>query len=118
VAGKRLLAKDVPAALAKGGPTTRAAAAAPRFAIGDKVRAKNIHPQTHTRLPRYLRGHFGEVVLLHGTHVFPDSNAHGKGEAPQPLYTVRFSAHEIWGEARNLRDQVSADLWESYLDPA
>jgi nitrile hydratase beta subunit len=118
VAGKLLLAKDVPAALAKGGPTTRAAAAAPRFAIGDKVRAKNIHPQTHTRLPRYLRGHFGEVVLLHGTHVFPDSNAHGKGEAPQPLYTVRFSAHEIWGEARNLRDQVSADLWESYLDPA
>jgi nitrile hydratase len=117
VAGK-LLAKDVAAALARGSPTTRAATAAPRFAIGDKVRAKNIHPQTHTRLPRYLRGHVGEVVLLHGIHVFPDANAHGKGDMPLPLYTVRFSAREIWGEARNPRDAVSANLWESYLDAA
>jgi len=118
VVGKLLLAKDVPAVLAKGGPTTRPAATPPRFKVGDKVRTKNIHPQTHTRLPRYLRGHVGEIALLHGTHVFPDSNAHGKGEEPQPLYTVRFSAREIWGEARNPRDAVSADLWEPYLEPA
>jgi nitrile hydratase beta subunit len=117
VAGK-LLAKNVAAALAKGGPTTRPATAEPRFKPGDKVRTKNIHPVTHTRLPRYLRGHVGEIALLHGTHVFPDTNAHGKGEAPQPLYTVRFKARDIWGAARNPRDEVSADLWESYLDPA
>ncbi|MGE0237716.1 MAG: nitrile hydratase subunit beta [Parvibaculaceae bacterium] len=117
VAGK-LMAKNVPAVLAKGGPTTRPSTAPPRFAPGDKVRTRNIHPETHTRLPRYLRGHVGEVVLLHGTHVFPDTNAHGRGEAPQPLYTVRFQAHDIWGAARHPRDAVSADLWESYLDPA
>jgi nitrile hydratase len=117
VAGK-LMAADVPAVMAKGGPTTRPAAAPARFAPGDRVRARNIHPVAHTRLPRYLRGHVGEVVLLHGTHVFPDSNAEGKGEAPQPLYTVRFPAREIWGESRHPRDAVSADLWESYLDPA
>ena len=117
VAGK-LMAEYVSAALAKGGPTTRPATAPPRFALGDKVRTRNIHPATHTRLPRYLRGHVGEIALLHGTHVFPDSNAHAKGEAPQPLYTVRFSAREIWGEARHPRDTVSADLWESYLEPA
>ncbi len=116
--GGKLWAKDVPAVLAKGGPTTRPGTAPPRFAVGDKVRTKNIHPATHTRLPRYLRGHAGEIVLLHGTHVFPDTNAHGKGEHPQSLYTVRFSARDIWGEARHPRDTICADLWESYLDPA
>jgi len=116
VAGK-LFAKDVATALAKGGPTSRDETT-PRFKPGDKVRTKNMHPTTHTRLPRYLRGHEGEIVRLHGTHVFPDTNAHGKGEHPQALYTVRFSARDIWGEARHKRDTVSADLWESYLDPA
>ncbi|TMJ37622.1 MAG: nitrile hydratase subunit beta, partial [Alphaproteobacteria bacterium] len=101
VAGK-LFAKDVATALAKGGPTSR----------------ENMHPTTHTRLPRYLRGHEGEIMRLHGTHIFPDTNAHGKGEHPQALYTVRFSTHDIWGEPRHPRDTVSADLWESYLDPA
>jgi nitrile hydratase beta subunit len=116
VAGK-LFAKDVSTALAKGGPTTRPATA-PHYAVGDKVRTKNMHPVTHTRLPRYLRGHEGEIARLHGTHVFPDTNAHGKGEHPQALYTVRFAARDVWGEARHPRDTVSADLWESYLDPA
>lgn len=117
VAGK-LWAKDVPAVLAKGGPTSRPATAAPRFKKGDKVRTRNMHPVTHTRLPRYLRGHDGEIVQLHGSHVFPDSNAHGQGENPQALYTVRFSARAIWGAARHPHDTVSADLWESYLEPA
>jgi nitrile hydratase len=117
VAGK-LLAENVPTALAKGGPTTRPAATTPRFTVGDKVRTKNMHPTSHTRLPRYLRGRQGEIVRLHGTHVFPDTNAHEKGEHPQALYTVQFSARDIWGEARHPRDAVSADLWESYLDPA
>ena len=116
VAGK-LFAKDVATALAKGGPTSRPDTA-PRFKPGDKVRTKNMHLTTHTRLPRYLRGHEGEIMRLHGTHVFPDTNAHGKGEHPQALYTVGFSARDIWGQARHPRDTVSADLWESYLDPA
>jgi nitrile hydratase len=116
VAGK-LLAKDVAAALAKGGPTNRPDKV-PRYKVGDKVRTRNIHPVTHTRLPRYLRGHVGEIALLHGTHVFPDTNAHGKGEEPQPLYAVRFRARDIWGDARHPRDEISADLWEPYLEPA
>src|SRR5690349_16088321 len=73
VAGK-LLGKDVATALAKGGPTSRPDAA-PRYELGDKVRTRNMHPVAHTRLPRYLRGHLGEIAHLHGTHVFPDSNA-------------------------------------------
>ena len=70
----------------------------------------------HHRLPRYIRGHFGEIILYHGAHVFPDTNACFAGENPQHLYTVRFSAEELWGGDASLRDTVTADLWESYLE--
>jgi nitrile hydratase len=90
----------------------------PRFAAGDRVRARNTHPEGHTRLPRYARGHMGIVERDHGAHVFPDSNSRYAGEAPQTLYTVRFTAQELWGEAANPVDAVSLDLWEDYLEPA
>ena len=86
------------------------------FALGVKVRTRHLHPPGHTRLPRYLRGKQGEIAAVHGAHVFPDANAHGKGENPQWLYTVRFTAQEVWGS--DARDLIHADLWEPYLDPA
>jgi nitrile hydratase len=113
----KLLAAELADILAKGDPTARAAAA-PRYALGDKVRARNTHPVGHTRMPFYLRGQVGEITSLHGAHVFPDSNAHGRGEDPKALYTVKFSAEDVWGAARHPRDTISADLWEPYLEPA
>ena len=100
------------------GSYQREVPAQPRFAAGDKVRARNVNPEGHTRLPRYARGRSGVIERLHGAHVFPDSNARFDGEAPQPLYTVRFTARELWGEAAHAADTVSLDLWEDYLDPA
>jgi nitrile hydratase len=88
------------------------------FTIGGRVRAKLINPATHTRLPRYARGKVGVVVAEHGGHVFPDSNAIGNGEDPKRLYTVRFAARELWGDAANPNDTVSLDLWEPYLERA
>ena len=114
----KLLAAELADILAKGDPTARAAAAAPRYALGDKVRARNTHPAGHTRMPFYLRGRVGEITCLHGAHVFPDSNAHDRGEDPKALYTVKFSAEDVWGAARHPRDTISADLWEPYLEPA
>ncbi|MGP9821358.1 nitrile hydratase subunit beta [Salinarimonas sp. NSM] len=111
-----LSAEAVPAALARGGPTDREAPAPPRFAPGDRVRTRVINPAGHTRLPRYARGKIGEIVLHHGAHVFPDTNAHGRGEAPQHLYTVRFAGTELWGEGADPTLSVSIDAWESYLD--
>jgi nitrile hydratase len=90
----------------------------PRFAVGDAVVTRNVHPVGHTRLPRYARGKRGVIHHLHGPHTFPDTNAHGLGEQPQPLYTVRFAARELWGESAEPRQTVSLDLWDSYLDPA
>ena len=86
------------------------------FAIGQKIRVKAMSPMTHTRAPRYVRGRMGEVVKIHGAHVFPDSNARGLGENPQWLYAVRFAAKELWGRANN--DLVMLDLWEPYLESA
>lgn len=106
----------VPAILAKGGPADRPLAQPQRFKPGDKVRARNINPSGHTRLPRYARGRLGEIIDVNGTHVFPDSSAHGKGDDPHWLYTVRFSARELWGNESG--DTVMIDLWEPYLEAA
>lgn len=115
---RTLAADDVAPFLAKGRPTERAIDQSARFAVGDRVRARNIHPTGHTRLPRYVRGHVGVVTLLHGAHVFPDTSAAGTGEAPQWLYTVRFAGTELWGEAADPSVTVSVDAWDSYLEPA
>ena len=61
------------------------------------MRTVNINPHTHTRLPRYARDKPGVIERVHGAHVFPDHNAHGLGEDPQWLYTVRFSGAELFG---------------------
>jgi nitrile hydratase len=86
-----------------------------RFKIGDPVRTRLINPADHTRLPRYARGKAGTVEAVHGPYALPDLRAHGKGVAWQPVYNVRFSAPELWGEDGHGNDSVSLDLWEEYL---
>jgi len=115
---KRVLKADMVAGvLAKGGPCDRPVTMAPRFAAGDKVRTVNFSPTTHTRLPRYARAKSGVVEAVQGSYVFPDDNAHGKGENPQWVYTVVFDGGEIWGEGADPTLSVSIDAWESYLEP-
>ena len=104
--------------LYRGGPTERETNTKARFKAGDTVRAKNINPLTHTRLPRYVRGHRGTIERVIGCHVFPDSNAQGAGENPQWLYTVRFDGRELWGADGDPSVTVSVDAWEPYLEPA
>ncbi|HMN73088.1 MAG TPA: nitrile hydratase subunit beta [Rhodoblastus sp.] len=106
------------AALRRGWPSEREAAAQPRFVLGQQVRAKNMHPTTHTRLPRYARGRVGVVEAIRGCHVFPDANAHGRGPDPQWVYNVRFTARELWGPDADPRNSVSIDAFEPYLEPA
>jgi len=89
-----------------------------RYKPGDPVRAKNIHPATHTRLPRYVRGHVGTVERIHGCHVFPDAAATGRGDNPQWLYTVCFDSRELWGPEADPTVTISIDAFEPYLDPA
>ena len=111
-----MTAAAVPALVAHGVPASRAVAAEPRFRVGDRVRAKNMHPIGHTRLPRYARGRTGSVARDHGVFVFPDTNAQLAGEKPQHVYSVRFAARELWGDQASPRDSVHLDLWDDYLD--
>lgn len=116
-----LRAAEVDAVLARGAPTLRAAEAPARFRLGQQVRARNMHPAGHTRLPRYVRGHVGTVVAVHGAHLLPDSHA-----VPRPdgsfdtraawLYTVRFDGAELWGADAETGTQVSIDAFEPYLE--
>jgi nitrile hydratase len=118
-AAPRLLARDIPGMAAHRGSYMRPEAEAEaRFNVGDRVRARNINPAGHTRLPRYVRGREGMIAGHHGIFVFPDTNAHFLGEQPQHLYSVRFAARELWGDAASPRDSVYLDLWDSYLDHA
>ena len=90
----------------------------PQFKVGQRVRARNINPVGHTRLPRYMRGHRGTIVADHGIFGFQDTDAEGYAlpDRPQHVYTVGFTARELWGEAANARDTVHAELWEDYLE--
>jgi nitrile hydratase subunit beta len=89
--------------------------AAPAFATGERVRAKDMSPAGHTRLPGYVRGHTGVVALIQPAEVFPDTNAHFLGENPQYVYSVRFDSRELWG-ADTEPFSLTAELFESYLE--
>ncbi len=89
---------------------------APRFAPGDEVRARNVHPLGHTRCPRYVRGRRGSVVRSYGPMNFDDVEAHCEGKRLDPVYCVRFDAGELWGEAAEPGVVVHVDLFESYLE--
>ena len=94
------------------------AQATARFEVGQRVRARNINPVGHTRLPRYARSKAGTIARHRGIFVFPDSNAHSLGEQPQHLYSVRFAARELWGDEVSPCDAVYIDMWDSYLEHA
>ncbi|MEM1160920.1 MAG: nitrile hydratase subunit beta [Pseudomonadota bacterium] len=106
------------ALMAKGRPSGREVNTAPAHAPGDRVRCNSFSHSGHTRLPRYVRGHVGEIILYHAAHVLPDASSKMIGEAPEHLYTVRFLATDLWGPDADPNHSVTADLWESYIEPA
>jgi nitrile hydratase len=83
-----------------------------RFVPGDRVRARSADPDGHTRLPRYIRGHVGEVVAVRATWALPDQSVRGIIR-PELVYAVRFGADELWGSGSH---SVTLDLWESYVE--
>jgi nitrile hydratase len=86
-----------------------------RFAAGDRVTVRDVHPRGHTRVPRYIRGRHGTVRLVHPAFVFPDSRAHGRGADPQYVYAIAFQARDLWGEGDHV---VHVDVFEPHLEPA
>ena len=107
--------------LMKGNPANRASEARQRFGIGEKVvtlrpAGNRFRDGGHTRLPVYAAGCEGTILAFRGCHVLPDANAHGLGEAPEPLYSVAFRSGDLWPcPDGHPDDEVVLDLWESYL---
>ena len=99
-------------------PSAKEPSIRPLFQVGQRVRARNINPTGHTRLPRYARGKTGEILRDHGVYQFPDTSAQGLGDKRQHVYSVRFTARELWGDAASPRDFVQIDLWDDYLEHA
>lgn len=112
---KRILTvDDVTKGLTRGN-YERIAPAAARFEIGQRVRTRNMHPEHHTRLPRYARDRVGVIGAVRGCHVFPDAVTTGRGEDPQWLYSVVFEGRELWGDAADVLLKVSIEAFEPYL---
>ena len=112
------LTPDMARSIDRGIPSSTEPSIAPLFKVGERVRARNINPAGHTRLPRYARGKTGHIIRDHGVYAFPDTNAMFRGEKRQHLYSVRFAARELWGVEAAPRDAVYLDLWDDYLEPA
>ena len=91
---------------------------AARFHVGDRVRGRNIHPTTHTRMPRYTRGKTGVVERDRGIFDLPDSEQLSLESQPQHVYLIRYTARELWGEEASAHDSLYIDMWEDYLEPA
>jgi len=86
-----------------------------RFRPGDAVRTSRDDPPHHTRIPRYTRGAVGVVVEPQGEHPPADLRARGLPADPEPVYTVRFPARELFGTGDHY---VTLDVWERHLHPA
>ncbi len=104
-------------ALLKGGESAQHPPVPAKFREGQQVRARNINPTGHTRLPRYARGKLGTVRRDYGVFAFADTMAHFQGANPQHCYSVRFAARELWGEQARPQDSVYLDLWDGHLEP-
>jgi nitrile hydratase beta subunit len=115
---KVLRPAEVRPMIAAGFPSTSKVPAVAKFHAGQRVRARNINPAGHTRLPRYVRGKQGTIARDHGVFVFNDSMVQGLGDKPQHVYSVRFAAPELWGSAAPPDDSVYVDLWDDHLESA
>ena len=115
---KALKAKDVDDALLHSRGARVSEDVPAKFSVGERVLTRNMHPTGHTRLPRYARARHGTIACDYGVFIFPDTHAVGGGKKPQHLYSVRFTAQELWGADASSRDAIHLDLWDDYLDPA
>ena len=88
----------------------------PQFKVGDAIRAKNMHPVGHTRLPRYCRGKRGVVTHYYEYWWVDDTPPAGEEHAIEPLYRIKFEGEELWGEEAEPNQVLYIDMFESYLD--
>jgi hypothetical protein len=95
-------------------------AIAPRFRSGEAVRVRELPALGHCRTPWYLRGKTGVIAEVQGAFRDPERLAyHRPGLPAQVLYKVRFRQGDLWDPCPGpAGDQLEADLYERWLQPA
>ncbi|MGX0976026.1 hypothetical protein ACSSVY_001740 [Roseovarius sp. MBR-51] len=85
--------------------------------MAERVRVKALTPPGHVRVPWYLRGKTGEIERPLGAFHNPEQLAYGLPAEEKPLYRVRFSMAEIWGDAaENPNDTLDAEIYAHWLE--
>ncbi len=83
----------------------------------ERVRVKSMMPPGHVRTPAYLRGKVGEIERALGAFPDPEQCAYHLPARQAPLYRVRFTMAEIWGEAAERpTDTVDAEIYGHWLE--
>jgi nitrile hydratase subunit beta len=109
----------IEAVIPAGAPAGRDTGKVAKFAVGDRVTVVADAPHGHTRKANYIRGKTGVIELAHGEMIYPDTAGNDLGEAPEHVYTVRFTNEELWGAgAAEPNGSVTFDVWEPYIVPA
>ena len=85
--------------------------------MADQVRVKSQMPPGHIRTPFYLRGKTGVIERELGEFGNPETQAYGHIGERKPLYRVRFTMAEIWGDkAENPTDTIDAEIYGHWLE--
>ncbi|MEM7058459.1 MAG: SH3-like domain-containing protein [Pseudomonadota bacterium] len=94
-------------------------AGTPKFQPGQTVRTRPGAAPGHIRTPWYLRGKTGMVERICGAFGNPEALAYGLGTGDLPLYRVRFTMVEVWGDGvENPQDTIDAEIFEHWLEAA
>lgn len=115
---QKLIPENVAAVLGTGDPARVDLPIPAKFKAGDRVTVQKLNKIDHNRLPSYIKGATGTITFDHGVFVFPDTSAHRMGPKPQHVYTVVFTAQELYGSAGHKSDRMYVDVWDDYLETA
>lgn len=109
----------IEAVIPAGAPASRDSGKVAKFSVGDRVTVVSDAPRGHTRKATYVRGKTGVIVMAHGEMVYPDTTGNSMDETSEHVYTVQFTAQELWGaEAAEPNATSTFDVWEPYIVPA
>lgn len=85
--------------------------------MAERVRVKAMMPPGHVRTPAYLRGKTGVIERELGEFGNPEQLAYDVPAGKKPLYRVRFTMQEVWGNAAETpTDTVDAEIFGHWLE--
>jgi hypothetical protein len=92
------------------------------FAVGDRVVVRDIEAVGHDHLPLFVRGKTGIVERRLGdaavsTLPTPENTKEPDERNRRPIYSVRFTAQELWGSGAPEKDSVNFSIGHDYLKP-